>query len=260
VRPSGSVLGVDVGWSVKRASSAVCRLDWNERQITWTIRRFTAEPEQRHSTIRSVIDGHRLEVAAFDGPLRGDLGSIDSYRLAERRLTERWLRDAIGKIAQSNSGNGLLLNAATNACASDVLDSGLVEAATHAHAIQDAAIVESFPNSFLGLMLEEPAAFKGGRGSRSDRYFAALCVNGGLERLLQHVLPGRTAVAPLASVTDHDERAALVCALTALCVAAGDYTAVGDGEGWIMLPPRSLIAAWALPFIAGWNQDGVARL
>jgi hypothetical protein len=44
---TGSVLGVDVGYSPKRRSSAVCRLDWTEQKIHWTIARFrAAEPER----------------------------------------------------------------------------------------------------------------------------------------------------------------------------------------------------------------------
>jgi hypothetical protein len=44
----------------------------------------------------------------------------------------------------------------------------------------------------------------------------------------------------------HDDRAAHVCALTALCVAARDYTAVGDEDGWIILPPSSFVQGWAM--------------
>jgi hypothetical protein len=46
-------------------------------------------------------------------------------------------------------------------------------------------------------------------------------------------------------VTNHDDRAALICALTALCVAAGDFTAVGDADGWIVPPPRRFVQDWA---------------
>ena len=47
-------------------------------------------------------------------------------------------------------------------------------------------------------------------------------------------------------VKNHDDRAALVCALTALCVAARQFTAVGDDDyGWIILPPYQKFAPWA---------------
>ena len=43
----------------------------------------------------------------------------------------------------------------------------------------------------------------------------------------------------------------MICALTALCVAMGDYTAVGDSlDGWIILPPKHWFAAWALKAIS----------
>lgn len=250
---SGSVLGVDVGWSLKQRSSAACRLDWDGQSIGWTIRRFTAQSDDRRDGIVAAIGVNPLLAAAFDGPLRGDLAVIDRYRHAERALSARALREAIGKLAQSNSGNGRLLNAATNACVQVVLDHARLAPATHRQAIHPLAIAEAFPNSFLGLMLADPAPYKGGRGSRSDRYYMALAANGTLAALLAHHLPGRSLTQSFESVTNHDDRAALVCAITALGVAGNNALAVGDADGWIILPPWALIAAWARPLVAGWN-------
>lgn len=250
---AGSVLGIDVGWSLKSRSSAVCRLDWDGQTVRWTINRFTAQADDRRDAILTTAGAHHLLAAAFDGPLRGDLKPIEVYRTAERRLSERAIRDAIGKLAQSNSGNGRLLNAATHACAGIVIEHTLLAGATHPHAIHRLAIAEAFPNSFLGLMLADPAPHKGGRGQRSDRYYVALVADGTLERLIAHHLPGRRLEQGLAIVTNHDDRAALICAITALGVANDDYVAVGDEDGWIILPPRDFIAAWAHPLVAGWN-------
>ncbi|WP_137152854.1 hypothetical protein [Devosia sp. FKR38] len=246
---SGAVLGVDIGWSLRQRSSAVCLLRWDAQTIDWTIARFTAQDDDRRQTLLATIADTPLLAAAFDGPLRGDLGLIDSYRAAERLLSVRPLREAIGKLAQSNSGNGRLLNAATNACARLVMESGQLGAAGHPQAIHELAIAEAFPNSFLGLMLANPAPHKGGRGSRSDRYYTALVADGTLDRLLRLHLPGRLAGASFASVTNHDDRAALVCALTALGVVGADYCAAGDADGWIILPPPALIAPWARPVL-----------
>lgn len=251
---SGSVLGIDVGWSLKARSSAACRLSWDQESVHWHIRRFTAAPQDRRDGLRAVIAAQPLLAAALDGPLRGDLAIIDRYRHAERLLSERELREAIGKLAQSNSGNGRLLNAATNDCARLVLEEARLADAGHAQAIHRLAIVEAFPNSFLGLMLDDPAPHKGGRGSRSDRYYAALVADGTLQRLIEHHLPGRVAAQSLAAVTNHDDRAALVCAMTALGVARRDYTGVGDADGWIILPPRRFIAGWAQSIAADWSQ------
>ena len=254
---SGAVLGVDVGWSRRQRSSAVCLLRWDDASLDWHIARFTAQDADRRATLAAVIGDTPLLAAAFDGPLRGDLGEITDYRAAERVLSMRALREAIGKLAQSNSGNGKLLNRATNQCARDVIASGRVGEARHAQAIHSLAIAEAFPNSFLGLMLGDPAPHKGGRGSRSDRYYTALVAGGRLERLLNHHLPGRRLAAPLDSVRNHDDRAALVCAITALGIVGQDYCAAGDAQGWIILPPRAFIARWALPILRD-NEAGSA--
>lgn len=51
---------------------------------------------------------------------------------------------------------------------------------------------------------------------------------------------------PVDDITNHDDRAAFVCAITALGVVAGDFTAVGDkSDGWILLPRRAFVQNWA---------------
>ena len=93
---SGSVLGVDVGWSPKHRSSAACRLDWNQTTVRFAIQRFTASESERRQVLRVMAD-RSLLVAAFDGPLRADLGVIGRYRIAEQMLT-RQIRPLIGEI------------------------------------------------------------------------------------------------------------------------------------------------------------------
>lgn len=95
------------------------------------------------------------------------------------------------------------------------------------------------------MLIELPEALGATRGNRSDRFYRHLADTGGLEAVLRHLLPNRSAAEAFAAVTDHDDRAALVCALTALGLAAGDYAAVGDDQGWIVLPPPALLRRWA---------------
>ena len=46
--------------------------------------------------------------------------------------------------------------------------------------------------------------------------------------------------------TNHDERAALICLLTAMFAVGGDTAIVGDDHGgWFWLPPIDLWADWA---------------
>ena len=49
-----------------------------------------------------------------------------------------------------------------------------------------------------------------------------------------------------ARTADHEERAALICAITALLTKQRNFTAVGDeAGGWFFLPPWEVWQPWA---------------
>lgn len=245
-------MGIDIGWAVRKRTNAVCRFDWNSKTVRLEIARSNLS--ERPQVLQKISD-RPLLVAAFDGPLRGDLRLIGHYRLAEKLLTGR-LKDRIGKPGQSNSPNGKLLNSHANTCAEAILKFGVVCEAAHAHAIHNSAIVEAFPTSFLGVLIDRPELLKTKRKDRSDIFYSHLAHSGGLLKLLKRLLPGRNFVISFEAITHHDETAAVICGLTALCVAAGDYTVVGDKEdGWIVLPPCSVIRPWAQKMLSQNAQD-----
>jgi hypothetical protein len=130
IPPAGAVIGIDVGWSLKRRTSAICRLEWDLVSIRWTIARFRAAERERSQTIASVAANADIIVAALDGPLRHSLDEIGHYRTAERMLT-RGLWRLIGKPGQSSSPVGRLLNRAANICAKELLGCARLERATH---------------------------------------------------------------------------------------------------------------------------------
>lgn len=256
----GSVIGIDVGCSPVRRSSAICRLDWTGSTVAWEIERFRAIEPERGSIIAKVGAGRPVAVAAFDGPLRRGFDIIGRYRTAERMLTRR-LGRAIGKPGQSSAPVGRLLNQHANACAAHVLALVDLKEARHGVPLDSKAVVEAFPGAFLGTMIEDPGELAARRGDRSDTFFRHLAGSGRLRALIDHLLPGRTVAGDLAAVTNHDDRAALVCALSALAVVAGDFVAVGDDDGWIILPPRAFIqpAQWAL-LAANASEQGPGAL
>jgi hypothetical protein len=241
---SGAVLGIDVGCSAIRRSSAVCRITWDAGAVTWDVDRFRAVQPERTEAILAVAGDRPLACAAFDGPLRRGLDGIGRYRAAERMLTRRFARK-IGKPGASSAPVGKCLNAHANACARAVLQHCDLAPATHATRIDDRAVVEAFPSSFLGVMIDNPSTLVARRHNRSDRFFLRWCERSTFDRLIGHLLPHRSLAQRPAALTNHDERAAFVCALTALCVAANDFTAVGDHDGWIILPPYALLQPWA---------------
>ena len=249
-RADGSVLGIDVGWSSKRKSSAVCRLTWSRHEVSWDIRRFCAIDRDRTSTIREVAGDHELAGVAIDGPLKPGLGEIANYRSAERVLSRGELRKRIGKPGQSSSPNGRRLNEQANLSARLVKTLCQVEPAAHSVRIDAQTIVEAFPTTFLGVMTECPEMLSRSK-ARSDRYFVHLAQTRRLDRFFAYLLPDRKLLAALPTLRNHDDRAALVCALTALCVAIGDFTAVGDDRGgWIVLPPKRAFSQWAWTALA----------
>jgi hypothetical protein len=239
-----AVAGIDVGYSKKRRSSAVCLMTWNDESVDWEIRRYRATDSERLETIRGILGNQSLRAVAFDGPLRAGFGFIGEYRAAERILTKSF-GVRIGKPGQSNSPVGVRLNEEANNCVRIVLSVSDVASSLSRIRIDEHSIVEAFPSSYLGLMIGDPTSLGAVRKNRSDKFFEALSNDGTLLGLLSYLLPHRRPVSDLDKVKNHDDRASLVCAITALGFAIGKYCAVGGKNGWIILPPRIFIKQWA---------------
>ena len=117
------------------------------------------------------------------------------------------------------------------------------------------AVFEAFPNLFLGFLCEDMRYPRRSGRNWTDRLFPLVWPR--LLELVGRLLPERKIEdRPL---TNHDEIAAFVCAVTGLCCAAGSYAAVGSAEdGYIVLPPR-----WAWPSSAPaggpWPGEDLAR-
>jgi hypothetical protein len=188
IEANGSVIGIDVGCSPARRSSAICRLDWSDSVVAWEIVRFRALEPEREREIARVAGGRRIAVAAFDGPIRRGFDIIGRYRTAERMLTRR-LRPLIGKPGQSSAPVGKLLNHHANECVRYLVAHCEVQDAQHCVPIDQRALVEAFPSSFLGMMIENPEQITARRGDRSDTFFQHLATKGVLQALIEHCLP-----------------------------------------------------------------------
>lgn len=104
-------------------------------------------------------------------------------------------------------------------------------------------------------MISDPTSLGARRSDRSDKFYVHLTSLGTLDRLLRFFLGERRIESPFASIKNHDDRAALVCALTALCVAGHEFTAVGDKNGWIILPPINFIQPWGKTALEANNRE-----
>jgi hypothetical protein len=177
---------------------------------------------------------------AVDGPLVPRLVDRPTYRCAEALLT-RGRFGSRGKPGACNAGGGPRLHQEATALAHFVLERRTIAPATHPAKIHDRAVVETFPNLFLGVLCDEseyPAPAHKRRWT--DALFPVVLPR--LQGMLARLLPGRAVEPASWSVRGHDAIAGFVCALSALCVAVRRYVAVGaHADGFIMLPPHD---AW----------------
>ena len=117
--------------------------------------------------------------------------------------------------------------------------------------VEDCNIVEAFPNAYLGVCVPQDTflakpSLK--RGKKFDWLYDTWVSSRKFHEVSQRIeLPALSQLAKIfAQNRQHDERAALVCLLTAAGVLTGNYSAVGDAEGgYFFLPPWGCWANWA---------------
>lgn len=112
------------------------------------------------------------------------------------------------------------------------------------------AIVEAFPNGYLGVCLSEDTYNPMPKIKRNEKF--DWLYDRAIEQKIVHRMEclskreKKEWQAEFEKEDDHEKRAALVCLLTALPVTRECYTAVGDeAGGWFFLPPWSAWAEWA---------------
>lgn len=237
----GRVLGIDVGFSLTRASTGFCAITWDAHGVDWQWENALTCVADRTRALDAVLAGGDRAVAAVavDGPLRPELDYALTYRCAERLLSCGKFQKR-GKPGPTSGGSGPALHAEATTLTHFALDRLLIDAAAYAARIHRRAVMEAFPNLFLGVLCDEgcypvPARARQWTDVLYDK------VRPRLEELLSRLLPDRDIRSDW-DIDDHDGIASFVCALSALCVAAGRYVAVGaHADGFIMLPPHD---AW----------------
>jgi hypothetical protein len=235
------VLGIDVGYSPSARTTCFCLLRWDASSTRFTFRVTGSGYGERSRAISELVPERKLAGVALDGPLTRGLALVRHYRAAEAVLS-RGILQKRGKPGQTSAPVGQRLHEHATRLANQALRSLEVASATHWQAIHEKRVVEAFPNMFLGSLIDEDA-LPALRRDASDRYWeVAVERTGKLTALLTSLLPGRRLTNDLRSLADHEERAGVICAMTALATATDAHVAVGDAiDGDIILPPAS---AW----------------
>lgn len=244
----GRILGIDVGYSEHRATTGLCVLSWDRERVSVGCVRARSDEASRVTALRALglEQGAAIQGVAIDGPLRPGLEYEASYRAAESALS-RGILQRRGKPGQTSAGSGPRLHRAATDLALLSLRWLDIPATRFSPGISRKALVEAFPNLFLGFLCDDERYPL--RPTRRRRWTDSLfpLVAQPIHRLVADLLPGRQLAAD-SLPGDHEGIAAFACALTALCFSRGAFVAVGSADdGYIVLPP---IDAW------GSDRDG----
>lgn len=240
----GQVLGIDVGYSGRNATTGFCVLRWDAERVDLQCEAARSDESSRITKLRKLgLDrGAIVDAVAIDGPLRPELKYERSYRAAESALS-RGILQKRGKPGQTSAGSGPRLHQAATDLALLSLKELSVGETESPLGISQKALVEAFPNLFLGFLCEDDRYPL--RPTRRRRWTDSLFpfVKDSVLGLIDDLLPGRKlAIESLPS--DHEGIAAFVCALTGLCFRGGAFVAVGSAhDGYIILPPFD---AWGI--------------
>ena len=238
-----ALIGLDVGFSAKRATSGVARLglDGGLR-----LGHTTSAWESR----RGITGTEPADIAAIDAPYTtaGASERRDCERVFTLGAFQRRCKPGLSDIP----GTGRDFRAAGWGSAQQLKPIVPRKSlAADFPRIEDCNVVEAFPNAYLGVCLPADAYAEIPRPKRGKK-FDWLYDSWGKRDLFRQVIDEIGLEAPgdldgeLGRNTQHDERAALVCLLTAAGVYAGRYTAVGESTGgYFFLPPWARWAAWA---------------
>jgi predicted RNase H-like nuclease len=235
---NGHVLGIDVGYSDRRKTTGFCVLSWDNQMVDWQLENTGTDENSRIQALQNLLPGNPRGVlaVAIDGPLRPKLiVDVLTFRATESLLSRGQFQKR-GKPGPTNGGNGRQLHQQATKLAHFALQQTQILPSVHIPAVHEYAVVEAFPNLFLGVLCDETNY---PRPVRKRKWTASLYpeLKDKLQDLLLSLLPGRKIKGNW-HLKDHEGIASLICALTALCVAAQRFVAVGsDSDGYIILPP-----------------------
>jgi hypothetical protein len=239
-----NLIGLDVGFSARRRSTGVARLNLAVVSVDCA----TASVESR----AEFFGTDEVDVAAIDAPILGR----ESYdkRVCERLFTlgcfQRRCKPGLSHV--SGTGRDFRQAGQKSARQLSEITSGRELVARFPRVWKACNLVEAFPNAFMGVLFPSDCFDrlpKLRRGKKFDWLYDKCCERRTFDSVI-HTIGGTTLLSVLHYINtnqNHDQKAALICLLTAGAVAAGRYTAVGDGEGgYFFLPPWVAWAPWAL--------------
>ncbi len=239
-----NVAGLDVGYAKPPKKTNGVGI-WRQGNLQ-TEKRYC-----REDAWKPIITTGKFDVLAIDGPVIA-LSADNGIKRNVERLFSMGLFQRRCKPGMSHFGQGLRLREEA-ILAADKLQASAPFTQSDSHVPQiraGSAIVEAFPNAFLGVCLSNQTydpvpQLK--RGKKFDWLYKKA-----IDQKIMHRMGGLSEQEQvdwqrwIDKEDDHELQATIVCTLTALLVAKGHYVAVGDEvSGWFFLPPFSAWTDWA---------------
>lgn len=251
-----NIAGIDAGLTLKDRTSGVCRTGASGFVLDHTY-------IDKLSRARALAPLERFDCLGIDAPVLPKNVLHYNSRPVESLFMRGAYQTRCKPGASHVPGTGQALRRSGCDTAIQFASETFTQSAvTYPRVQADQNIVEAFPNAFLGVMLDQGVidAAAAGRGDKTDTFFS-LCNTTGAFQALQQQLGWADAAFwnAFPTTTDHDELAALVCAVTAICAQVGKYVAVGDAQGgYFFMPPWSLWQRWAKQaLLHGWQAQGI---
>ncbi len=238
-----NIAGIDCGLTLIKPTSGVCRTGTDGFVVDHTY-------IDKLSRVQLLENVQHFDCLGIDAPvLPNNILNYD-FRAVESLFMRGAFHDRCKPGASHVIGTGQALRRSGCDTAIQFAAETYVQGQVHYPRIKaNQNIIEAFPNAFLGVMLDSQVIDEtnAGRGEKFDILFS-LCNHHGLFEALNDCLIWEDGnfwnAFPI--TIDHDDRAALVCAATAICAHQGIYVAVGDAiGGYFFLPPWPLWNNWA---------------
>jgi len=239
---SPRIAGLDVGFSTTRPTAGIG---------LWVDNRLELANCHGVEACARVAEAGDFDIVAIDGPVIPEGQDIGQRRSIERvfcrGLFQRRCKPGFSHVI----GTGIRLReeAGTAADRLSIVTNSSRVTSIFPH-VRRGAVVEAFPNAFLGVCLDDDVYAEMPMLRRGQK-FGWLYEQWKMLRLVES-LPGLTLKqqqfigAKFQQTNHHEHQAAIVCILTGLLVARNQFTAIGDAQGgWFFLPPWSCWKAWA---------------
>jgi len=250
------VAGLDIGFSTTRRSAGIGLFDGENVELRNC---FGVD------ACRSLLQLGKYDIIAIDGPIVPMDHDVNKSRSVERLFCRGIFQKRCKPGMSHFPTTGMRLREEAGKAADLLIDALHDRPDSSFPLVRKGAIIEAFPNAFLGVCLEDETYVSMPRLRRGQK-FDWLYEQWKSRRLVEK-LPGLTAEERHLFQTTfdrtghHEHRAALICVLTGLLTIRGCFTAIGDVQGgWFFLPSWPSWERWAqvatLLGIHALNQNG----